>query len=295
MKQSYTQFNTLLKKYAHNVNLNYADALENFYTDCSIRFKGGIEKWDELPSKIFNRMSLEKQLLDGNCIHIYIEDYGFYEWLVSCCKDEKEHDCLVNIPGSSFPCDCDLTKFFCFHFPTSSKLTSMMCDLHIRKTGNKFCSGNLRGHYSSKNDDVRGCNDGDEYDFTVQLGVMYKFGLETRCEEFLDDQKFLVGLGMYINCFPETVKDGVPEDLKHPSQHKSNNPVTIGIAKPVRAEKGEHASPCGHFRRGHFRTLRDKRYTKKRGQTVFVRETFVKGKAVTVLSPESEELNNANT
>jgi len=52
---------------------------------------------------------------------------------------------------------------------------------------------------------------------------------------------------------------------------------------------GPHASPEGHFRRGHFRVLKSERFVNKRWQSVFVRQTFVGGEAKTVLSPEQAQ------
>jgi hypothetical protein len=90
---------------------------------------------------------------------------------------------------------------------------------------------------------------------------------------------------MYIGCFPETLIDGLPVDLKHPSHHHHKDVFTLGISPKVRLG-GTHDSPTPHFRIGHFRVLRSERFTHKRFQTVFVHETFVRGKASTVLSPE---------
>jgi hypothetical protein len=99
--------------------------------------------------------------------------------------------------------------------------------------------------------------------------------------------KIVVGLGMYIDCFPDALKSGVPADLAHPSQFQHKNMFTVGIADKVRvAGSGTHDSPIPHMRKGYLKTLRAERFTKKRFQTIFVASTFVKGRAATVLSPE---------
>ena len=90
--------------------------------------------------------------------------------------------------------------------------------------------------------------------------------------------KLIVGLGMYLNCFPDMLHDGLPEDLKHPSYHKRLKARTIGIAPQVIM----HDGPCPHYRVGHFRLLTAERYVNKKGQVVFVHGTFVKGRAQTV-------------
>lgn len=96
--------------------------------------------------------------------------------------------------------------------------------------------------------------------------------------------KLFCGLAMYWSCFPETVKDGVPEDLKHTAYH--NNPVNKTVSVSPEIFHGDHASPTAHFRKGHFRCLRSEKFKNKRFQVVFVHETFVNGKAKTVLAPE---------
>lgn len=101
--------------------------------------------------------------------------------------------------------------------------------------------------------------------------------------------RLLCGLGQYINCFPETVVRGPPADLKHPSLHRYRAEVTLGISDKIKTSGGTHASPVGHLRIGHFKTLRSERFTKKRFQTIFVHGCFVNGKAATVLSPEETQ------
>ena len=53
----------------------------------------------------------------------------------------------------------------------------------------------------------------------------------------------------------------------------------------------EHSFITPHLRRGHFRRLESDFYKKKKGKIIFVRSTFVKGKAKTVLdNSEKEEI-----
>jgi len=102
--------------------------------------------------------------------------------------------------------------------------------------------------------------------------------------------KLIVGLGLYASCFPEVIKDGPPQDLKHPANHQYEHPVQIGVAKEVFSQGGTHESPVAHFRKGHFRVLRSEKFTHKRFQSIWIRDMIVKGKAVTVLSPEETEV-----
>jgi hypothetical protein len=88
--------------------------------------------------------------------------------------------------------------------------------------------------------------------------------------------KLAAGLAMYISCFPETVKAGVPDDLKHPSHHKHKDILTVSLTERVVVG---HGSPSAHPGAGHPRLLESERFTKKRFQVVFAKATFVKGKA----------------
>lgn len=81
----------------------------------------------------------------------------------------------------------------------------------------------------------------------------------------------------------------MPEDLNFPEMHAAvKEAQTIEVSPRVRGD-GTHASPTGHFRTGHFRVLRDEKFTHKRFQSVWVRQAWVgSGECETVLSPEQE-------
>ena len=53
--------------------------------------------------------------------------------------------------------------------------------------------------------------------------------------EFEIHSRLLSSLGMYLSCFPEMLKDGPPNDVKHPSYHKYADAKTIGISPQVPA------------------------------------------------------------
>jgi len=91
--------------------------------------------------------------------------------------------------------------------------------------------------------------------------------------------QLIFGMGLYTACFPHAVRDGLPEDIRFPQHHKKDKKKTLVAVPEVQVERG---SPRPHFRVGHFRYLKSDRYTHKRGQWVFVKQTFVKGRAKTV-------------
>jgi hypothetical protein len=89
----------------------------------------------------------------------------------------------------------------------------------------------------------------------------------------------------YISCFPDTVKSGIPDDLKNPAHFRKSKCFSVGVSHKIYAGN-THQSPVPHYRIGHWRYLKSDRYKNKKGQTIFVTGTFVKGKATTVLSPD---------
>ena len=95
--------------------------------------------------------------------------------------------------------------------------------------------------------------------------------------------KIIVGLGMYLSCFPEQLAEGLPEGLRVMNSHAAiRRSATVGVSEKIVSRDG----PCPHYRNGHFVLLSSDRYVNKKGQVVFRHGCFVKGQAKTVLSPE---------
>jgi hypothetical protein len=94
--------------------------------------------------------------------------------------------------------------------------------------------------------------------------------------------RVIFGFSLYIEAFPEVVADCQHGEIPHINHYKGSR-KTVCVNEVVAQENsGAAASP--HFRRGHFRVLHSERYTKKRGQIVFVKGCFVRGQAYEVLS-----------
>ena len=97
--------------------------------------------------------------------------------------------------------------------------------------------------------------------------------------------RLFYNLCMYVEAFPDCLVDGSPDEVKafNIFYHAGKN-RRIKLATHESLIDRSGVTP--HFRRGHFRRLMSEHWTKKRGQVVFVRSTFVKGKAETVLDSE---------
>jgi hypothetical protein len=92
--------------------------------------------------------------------------------------------------------------------------------------------------------------------------------------------RLVFGLSLYMDAFPDAVVEASGEDVKHIGYY-SGQRRTVTPNEIVDEERRHGVSP--HWRRGHFRVLASERFTRKQGQTVYVRGTFVKGKAFAVL------------
>ena len=84
----------------------------------------------------------------------------------------------------------------------------------------------------------------------------------------------------YMDAFPDKISNKPPEEMC--DKLNFNNSKTISISKDIEDYLHENREVSPHLRRGHFRFLDSDRFVNKKGQTVFVKSSFVKGKAVTI-------------
>jgi len=92
--------------------------------------------------------------------------------------------------------------------------------------------------------------------------------------------KLVFGLSLYIDAFPDAVVEAGAENI-HQIKHYDGARHIVTRNEIVDEEQQRSVSP--HWRRGHFRLLASAKFVRKQGQTVYVRGTFVKGKAFDVL------------
>jgi hypothetical protein len=92
--------------------------------------------------------------------------------------------------------------------------------------------------------------------------------------------KFVLNMIFYMDAFPDKINNKPPEELC--DKLNFNNSKTISIAKDIENYLHENRDVSPHLRRGHFRYLDSERFVNKKGQTIFVKSTMVKGKAITI-------------
>jgi hypothetical protein len=278
MKRAFTTFASSLRRVSKSYDMNPASLVEDIWKS--------IAKSDDQTEAYGTWASASMQLdvIENKATHLFITSEAFADWLVGCVSE------LGSSHAAVLQQEIGISKVGVIHFPTSSRKSS--CCFKVPKDP-KIPQFDCDGRFTPGTETEL---NGKQFGLIVMTWSAGNAENLAVCQAVTDEPcvlpqaaiwyaKLIVGLGMYINCFPETVKDGFPDDLKHPSHHQYNDPKTIGIAEAV-CFGGTHDSPMAHFRRGHFRVLRSEKFKNKRFQAVFVRETFVNGKAKTVLSPE---------
>lgn len=133
--------------------------------------------------------------------------------------------------------------------------------------------------------------DTDMDDFLNQEGV-YANGFKQDKAALSKMAKLWFGLQCYIRAFPECVHDGFPKEmkLKESKEHKdTSHQITISLSRKV--SHNEHGQRVTHWRKGHFRSLRDERYKRNEDGTVkivWVRDCIVgRGEVKTIDMEES--------
>lgn len=82
---------------------------------------------------------------------------------------------------------------------------------------------------------------------------------------------------VYITAFPDMVRDGLPKGCV--IEYGKSSIKKVLKTEPTLIEHGKNGV-APHLRRGHFRYLSSEMFTKKRGQWVFVKASFVGAKDV---------------
>ena len=97
-----------------------------------------------------------------------------------------------------------------------------------------------------------------------------------------DMLKIAFNLLFYMSAFPENILNRPPDEVC--DKLNINNSKTISLSKDIADYLHENRDVSPHLRRGHFRYLSSDRYVNKKGQTVFVKSSFIKGTAKTVIN-----------
>ena len=206
-------------------------------------------------------IAMEIEAYSGRCVHFFFTGAGFASWLTQCstpiARDMQTIvDRFMDHLGKG-----DNSESFMLHFEggDSNVYLAKWCEtvdgrsiLMVRTKTSPF----IFSFCPDAEDSARDNSDADTMDAQHTLGSAMA----------------------YMQAFPDTVMDGIPENLRNPNHSRHHTCRSVCMAEDIIIRDG----PSPHYRVGHFRLLLSERFTKKRGQVVFVRGCFVKGKAETV-------------
>jgi hypothetical protein len=170
---------------------------------------------------------------------------------------------------------------FAIHFPAKEKRGSLMVIPEAMIPAGAPQGINIPEGYSKRTVAARfffAATDGKQ-DWLMKENAEIEFqALRQRDEGWIP--KLIFGLSLYMDAFPDAVVEAGTENV-HQIKHYDGIRYVVNRNEIVDEEHRHNVSP--HWRRGHFRLLASEKFVHKHGQTVYVRGTFVKGKAFDVL------------
>lgn len=153
------------------------------------------------------------------------------------------------------------TSFYALHSPDESYLIATVRDTYTKNRSTQLIVFNDSKDYSLV------LFDGRETSY-INKDPMTKLGVN-----------FLA----YISAFPECLTEGVPQNISKKSKADYQNARVLKTSSHVLEIEKEIQSESKiitpHFRKGHFRYLKDERFINKKGQIVFVKASMVRGHA----------------
>ena len=258
MKINYSQYPNLMKKMMKDCGFDFTERDYNSFVEQALEDMDIPEEKDRYlrEFRCFYSYYFKKAVK-----HYYINSVELCKFLDSSVRNPSLME-LQNLLPEDEKC-----PVIAIHFPNEYSNKSLIVNPapKIDESGNKI--GYCCFAYDSENSWLMN---------EKNLGE-YKSDFDTDYKRKIAN--FILGFAYYKHCFPEAIKYGFPENGKHPNHYREFNNITLSAVSDVIDNK-KGVTP--HFRNGYFRFLQAECFTKKRFQTVFVSETFVKGKALTV-------------
>lgn len=230
------------------------------------------------------RLYMELETKTGNCLHWFFTGEGIHDWLQNCQTPltNEQSEIIFSFSGDKKKI---ASRPFMFHFLGGGSpvyLCQFSSFPNLDENVNQIAMENLLqgrpvGQVSFEHDKMLMicCGLKDEHMCVVKTNE--KNPLPPSPER--NRRVSLVSSALaYIACFPDTIKEGIPNDLKNQNYFRKQTCKAIGMHESLIFRDG----PSPHYRIGHFRFLQSKHFTHKRGQIIFIHGTFVKGKAKTV-------------
>lgn len=207
---------------------------------------------------------LEHSVFNGNCIHYFFAEETFLTWLQKC-KTKYTNEM------SQFFYESYKTKPIMFHFRGGNSEVYLIKFLTHADMETLFPEAIPPDSHRA-------------FLFVSTNKGSYILWPDTDNLSDTDAEQIISGALAYIQCFPEMVANGIPDDLNNVNHYRKVQCNHIKMAPRLIERDG--VSP--HYRTGHFRLLSSDRFVNKKGQIVFVTGSFVKGKAKTVYGEPSK-------
>lgn len=256
----YDDYNYFLKKYKKQ-DLALKEYIKAIYETT--------KKDENLQVHYRSRVDLFINDVKGNLIHYYFLDQSLKVYLMEMDIPDKTniHQFLMAQGGNPiFNILSETEKYtvdFCIHFPNDSFGYS------------------IKIAYDEVNKDfIFHIIHEAENDFFAYLKNVQNSEVWPIC-------KLVINALFYINCFPDCIVDGIPKGMKLINEFtnpKKQIRVSEKLLPYINKLSNHIISP--HFRMGHFRYLGSNYYVNKKGQTIFIEPTFVKGNSKIVLTDE---------
>jgi hypothetical protein len=216
-----------------------------------------IERAEDKTKKSIELFETEKKIANGLAVHLFLPDKAFCDWL---CGAVEISD--VEFGKNAFRFFHHIgNRLAVVHFPCQSGVPSFVAEIG---------GGSDEPLKITLSREARGPSGYLEFG-KIPGEEVHKLQLFTA--------NIISGIGLYLSCFPEQIKDGIPEDAKHPQYFKNQVSRSITISPKVISHNG----PTPHYRVGHFVLLASDKFKFKKGSVIFRKGCFVKGQAKTVL------------
>lgn len=185
--------------------------------------------------------------LSGDCLHYFLEDKQLKNFLLNC-----------KVTDLSLLSSLELPLTFCIHTQTDEDAFHF----YIFSTEDNF---SFYGFHNDK--------------FTLVSAPSIKECEELILDHFKHYEDSILKLGIvflqYISTFPETVRNGLPKHCTIQNSFK-NKKQTVRLSPKISIHNSLSRTP--HFRSGYFKTFKSDFFVHKKGQTIYVKESFVNGK-----------------
>ena len=301
MKQEYTQYLTCIKKeynqkikgmnisFEEWINETVNDIINKFDNSNSENISKNLDIKSDIDIAMYQVLLAEyTYLFSKKVIQYFIPSIDLIDFMINSFKDNTNYNDLLNILIE----DNGLVSSFIINFPIKSKFQSILIILSDKENKSKMISYSI-----SRTKDI-----------PETIGILSSNNFSTAVDNLhfplcqIDEDKklnnstpyikLLIGMCLYKRCFPQSVRDGLPNDCSHPNYY--NNSKTINIVDEILESDGVRTI-TPHIRSGHLRLLKDDRYVNKKNQVIFIEACFVKGKSKTIENMDNRKLIIENT